>query len=82
MEYHIFLIHQILSFYDFGDLGPLRYKLSYWQSFNNYVDRKGYVGGHSNVYIYKVNDHFLFTSLVYEGWVVKSVQKSVYKVIG
>ena len=50
-------------------------------SFNNYVDRRERVGGQSNVYPYKVNDLFLFTPFVYEGWVVKKVQKSVYVVI-
>ena len=38
-------------------------------SFNNYVDMKGWVGGQSNVYAHKVNDLFLFTSIVYKGWV-------------
>ena len=37
--------------------------------FNNYVDRKGWVGIQSNVYAYKINDYFLFTSFVFEGWV-------------
>ena len=37
-------------------------------AFNNYVDRKGWVGGQSNVYAYKKNDLFLFTSFDYEGW--------------
>ena len=30
-------------------------------SFNNYVDRREWVGGQSNVYAYKVNERFLFT---------------------
>ena len=30
---------------------------------------KGWVGGQSNVYVHKVNDLFLFTSIVYKGWV-------------
>ena len=30
-------------------------------SFNNYVDRKGWMDGQPNVYAYKVNDCFLFT---------------------
>ena len=38
-------------------------------TFNNYVDMKGWVGGQSNVYAHKVNDLFLFTSIVYKGWV-------------
>ena len=38
-------------------------------AFKNYIDRKGWVGGQPNVYAYKVNDHFLFNELVYEGWV-------------
>ena len=36
-------------------------------AFKNYVDRKGCVGGQSNVYTYKVNDIFLFTYFVYKG---------------
>ena len=47
--------------------------LLYRGAFKNYVDKKGWVGGHSNVYAYRVNDVFLFTLLVYEGWV--GVQK-------
>ena len=39
-----------------------------------YIDRRGWVGGQSNVYTYKVNDLFLLTSFVYKGWV--GVQKS------
>ena len=50
-------------------------------TFNNYVDRKGWVGGQSNVYGYNINDLFLFTSSVYKGWVVQKVQKTVYVVI-
>ena len=34
-----------------------------------------------NVYTNKVEDLFLFTSFVYEGWVVQKVQKSVYVVV-
>ena len=30
-------------------------------TFKNYVDRKRWVGGQSNVYANKMNDHFLFT---------------------
>ena len=37
-------------------------------AFNNYVDRKGWVGGQSNVYAYNIDDLFLFTSIVYKGW--------------
>ena len=29
----------------------------------------GWVGGQLNVYAHKVKDHFLFTWIVYEGWV-------------
>ena len=47
----------------------------------NYVDRRGWVGGESNVYAHKVNGLFLFTSIVYNGWVVKKVQNSVNVVI-
>ena len=36
-------------------------------TFTIYVDMKGWVGGQSNVYAHKVNDHFLFTSIVYKG---------------
>ena len=36
-------------------------------AFNNYVDRRGWVGGQANVFAYKVNDLFLFTLFVYEG---------------
>ena len=32
--------------------------------FNNYVDRKGWVVGQSNVYAYKINGLFLFTLFV------------------
>ena len=51
-------------------------------AFNNYIDRRGWVGGQLNVYAHKVKD--LFYSLYWStrgGWVVKIVQKSVYVVI-
>ena len=35
--------------------------------FNNYVNKKGWVGGQSNFYAYIINDLILSTSLVYEG---------------
>ena len=38
-------------------------------SFNNYMERKGWVVGQPNVYAYKVNDCLLFNQVVYEGWV-------------
>ena len=50
-------------------------------AFNNYVDRRGWVGGQSSVYAYKVNDLFLLTLFVYKGWVVKKVKNTVYVVI-
>ena len=37
-----------------------------WGAFKNYVDRKGWVGGQSNVYANKVNDLFLFSVFVYK----------------
>ena len=37
-------------------------------AFKNYVDtQEGWVGGHANVCVHKVNDIFLFTSSVYKG---------------
>ena len=33
--------------------------------FNTYVNKKRWVGGQSNVYVYKVNPLFLFTVFVY-----------------
>ena len=37
-------------------------------AFNKYVDRRG-EGGQANVFFaYKLNDLFLFTLFVYEGW--------------
>ena len=36
-------------------------------AFNNYVDKRGWVGGQLNVYAHKVKDFFLFTSFVYKG---------------
>ena len=44
-------------------------------AFKNYVDRKGWVGGQSNVYACKVNDLFIFTFLYLQGvgwWSKKS----------
>ena len=38
-------------------------------AFENYVDRKGWVVGQSNVYANKVNDPFLFTLFVHKEWV-------------
>ena len=35
-------------------------------AFKNYVDRKGWVDGQSNVYTYYVNGIFLFTLFVYK----------------
>ena len=38
-------------------------------AFNNYVDKRGWVGGQVNVYACKVKGQCLLTSFVYEGWV-------------
>ena len=38
-------------------------------AFKDYVDRKGWVGGQSNTYAYKVHDLFLLTWFVYKEWV-------------
>ena len=35
--------------------------------FNNYIDREGWVGGNSNVYVHIINDLFSLALLVYEG---------------
>ena len=49
-------------------------------AFKNYIDKKGWVGGQSNVYTHKVKDIFSLTLSVYEGW-VGGHQKSVHIVI-
>ena len=45
----------------------LRYFASLQGAFNNYIDRRGWVGGQVNVYAHKIKDHCLFTSFVYKG---------------
>ena len=56
----------------------MKYFSSLREAFNNYIDRRGWVGGQVNVYAHKIKHHCLFTSFVYKGcgWVVRNVQKS------
>ena len=51
-------------------------------AFENYVDRKGWVVGQSNVYANKVNDLFYLLCLSMKGgWVATKVENSVYVVV-
>ena len=63
------LKRHIIRRHDVSDLEVLgKSLLLYFEvskgAFNNYVDRKGWIGGQSNVYAYKINDLSLFTSFV------------------